>query len=86
MRKSAYNPLRFDDVLAFHAGDALEHCEVQYKTFARARKAGAPEGPLFAKLCWINCDRLVEKARKPPRSEPTPHRFWNETSTSRPWG
>src|SRR5271166_6135855 len=41
------------------------------KNLLRARKAGAPEGLLFANLCWISCNRLVEKARKPPRSEPT---------------
>jgi hypothetical protein len=29
MRKSAYNPLSFDDVLAFYVSEALEHCEVQ---------------------------------------------------------
>src|SRR5271166_709160 len=56
------------------------------KNLLRARKAGAPEGLLFANLCWISCNRLVEKARKPPRSEPTPNRFWNATSMSRLWG
>jgi hypothetical protein len=29
MRKSAYGPLSFDSVLAFHVGDALEDCEIQ---------------------------------------------------------
>ena len=84
MKKSAYGPLSFDDVLASRVGDALRDCERQ--EFARARKAGAPEGLLFANLCWISCNRLVEKARKPPRSEPTPNRFWNATSMSRLWG
>jgi hypothetical protein len=37
MRKSAYNPLSFDDVLTFRVAEALEHCEVQD---LRARQEG----------------------------------------------
>jgi hypothetical protein len=37
LRKSAYNPLSFDDVLEFHVAEALEGCELEDR---RARWEG----------------------------------------------
>jgi hypothetical protein len=38
MRKSAYNPLSFDNVLEFSVAETLEHCEVQDRLARRERR------------------------------------------------
>src|SRR5271168_3947368 len=65
MRKSAYNPLSFDDVLAFYVSEALEHCEVQ-DLLARqeGRRARRPT------LRQIVLDQLQSAGREGSKAAP----------------
>jgi hypothetical protein len=65
MRKSADNPLSFDDVLAFYVSEALEHCEVR-DLLARqeGRRARRPT------LRQIVLDQLQSAGREGSKAAP----------------
>ena len=65
MRKSAYNPLSFDDVLEFSVAEALEHCEVQdLRARQEGRRARRPT------LRQIVLDQLQSAGREGSKAAP----------------
>jgi hypothetical protein len=76
MRKSAYNPLSFDDVLEFSVAEALEHCEVQGPSRAPGRQAGPKADS--SQIC-VGSAAIGRSRRLESRPDPNPRQTGSGT-------